>query len=520
MNNFYITTPIYYVNDRPHIGHAYTSVACDVLARFNRLAGKNVKFLTGTDEHGQKVEKSAEAAGIEPQKFVDNVSQYFRDLTEIMNISNDDFIRTTEPRHKKAAQALWQKMQANGHIYLGAYSGWYSVRDEAYYQESELVNGLAPTGATVEWVEEPSYFFNLSKWQDKLLKYYEENPDFIAPESRRNEIISFVRGGLKDLSISRTTFSWGIAVPKSQDGDEKHIMYVWLDALTNYLSALGYPDEKSPDYQDFWQNSYSMHMVGKDIIRFHTVYWPAFLMAADLPLPKKIFAHGWWTIEGEKMSKSLGNAISPADLVEEFGLEQTRWFLMREVPFGNDGNFSRERMIAVINSELANNIGNLVQRTLSMIAKNCDGKVPNTDGVDKDELDMSFLYNIYVTENNTPQDIESRYMNCKFNDIMADIVSISSEANNYIDTKAPWKQKKIDERLMNATLYHLLEGIRCIAIMIQPFIPNSSSKILDLLAVPPNKRAFEHLSSAHALKSGDVLPPPEPVFPRFVEKGV
>ena len=518
MNNFYITTPIYYVNDRPHIGHAYTSVACDVLARFNRLSGKNVKFLTGTDEHGQKVEKSAEAAGIAPQEFVDNVSQYFRDLTWIMNISNDDFIRTTEPRHKKAAQGLWKKMQENGHIYLGAYSGWYSVRDEAYYQESELVAGKAPTGADVEWVEEPSYFFNLSKWQDKLLDFYDKNPDFIAPESRRNEIISFVKGGLKDLSISRTTFSWGIPMPISQAGDEKHIMYVWLDALTNYLSALGYPDEKSSDYQNFWQNSYSMHMVGKDIIRFHAVYWPAFLMAADLPLPKRIFAHGWWTIEGEKMSKSLGNAISPSALVEEFGLDQTRWFLMREVPFGNDGNFSRERMIAVINSELANNIGNLVQRTLSMVAKNCGGKVPSADGVDKDELDMSFLYNIYVTEDNTAQDVKNRYMNCKFNDIMADIVAISSEANNYIDTKAPWKQKKIDERLMNATLYHLLEGIRCIAIMIQPFIPNSSSKILDLLVVPQDKRGFKHLSPHNSMTSGIDLPPPEPVFPRFVEK--
>jgi methionyl-tRNA synthetase len=518
LNNFYITTPIYYVNDRPHLGHAYTSVACDVLARFNRLSGKKVKFLTGTDEHGQKVEKSAEAAGIPPQEFVDNVSQSFRDLTKIMNISNDDFIRTTQNRHKESAQAVWKKMQANGHIYLGAYSGWYSVRDEAYYQESELVAGLAPTGAAVEWVEEPSYFFNLSKWQDKLLDFYDKNPDFISPESRRNEIISFVKGGLKDLSISRTTFSWGIPIPCSQDGDENHIMYVWLDALTNYLSALGYPNENSQDYQDFWRNSYSMHMVGKDIIRFHAVYWPAFLMAANLPLPNRIFAHGWWTIEGEKMSKSLGNAISPAALVEEFGLEQTRWFLMREVPFGNDGNFSRERMIAVINSELANNIGNLVQRTLSMVAKNCAGKVPSADGIEKDELDMSFLYNIYVTEENTAQDIEKRYMNCKFNDIMADIVTISSEANNYIDSKAPWKQKKIDERLMNATLYHLLEGIRCIAIMIQPFIPQSSSKILDLLSIPQDKRGFEHLSPTHALTSGTELPPPEPVFPRFVEK--
>ncbi|MEK6745634.1 MAG: methionine--tRNA ligase [Pseudomonadota bacterium] len=515
LNNFYITTPIYYVNDRPHIGHAYTSVACDVLARFNRLCGKNVKFLTGTDEHGQKVEKSAENAGIPPQDFVDNVSQYFRELAKLMNISNDDFIRTTEPRHKQAAQALWKKMQDNGHIYLGAYSGWYSVRDEAYYQESELVSGKAPTGADVEWVEEPSYFFNLSKWQDKLLKYYEENPDFIAPESRRNEIISFVKGGLKDLSISRTSFSWGIPVPD----DEKHIMYVWLDALTNYLSALGYPDEKSPDYQNFWRNSYSMHMVGKDIIRFHAVYWPAFLMAADLPLPKRIFAHGWWTVEGEKMSKSLGNVVVPSALVEEFGLDQTRWFLMREVPFGNDGNFSRERMIIVINSELANNIGNLVQRTLSMVAKNCDGKVPDAGGVEKDELDMSFLYKIYVTESNTPQDIENRYMNCRFNDIMADIIAISSEANNYIDTKAPWKQKKTDVRLMNATLYHLLEAIRCIAIMIQPFIPHSSGKILDLLCIPMENRSFSCLSTNFSIQSGTPLPPPEPVFPRFVEKG-
>jgi methionyl-tRNA synthetase len=514
LNNFYITTPIYYVNDRPHIGHAYTSVACDVLARFNRLSGKKVRFLTGTDEHGQKVEKSAENAGISPQEFVDNVSQYFRDLTKLMNISNDDFIRTTEPRHKKSAQALWQKMQANGHIYLGAYSGWYSVRDEAYYQESELINGIAPTGAAVEWVEEPSYFFDLSKWQDKLLDFYDKNPDFIAPESRRNEIISFVKGGLKDLSISRTSFSWGIPVPSG----EKHIMYVWLDALTNYISALGYPDENSQDYQDFWQNSYSMHLVGKDIIRFHAVFWPAFLMAANLPLPKRVFAHGWWTIEGEKMSKSLGNAIAPSSLVEEFGLDQTRWFLMREVPFGNDGNFSRERMIAVINSELANNIGNLVQRTLSMVAKNCAGFVPSADGITKDDLDLQFLDKIYVTEANTPKNIENRYMNCKFNDIMADIVVIASEANNYIDSKAPWKQKKIDERLMNATLYHLLEAIRCISIMIQPFIPHSSSKILDLLSIPLENRSFEHLSEKYAMRAGEQLPPPEPVFPRFVEK--
>ena len=516
MSNYYITTPIYYVNDRPHIGHAYTSVACDVLARFHRLSGDKVKFLTGTDEHGQKVEKSALAAGVTPQALADANSQHFRDLTSIMGISNDDFIRTTEPRHIKSAQSLWKKMADKGYIYLGSYSGWYAVRDEAYYQESELIDGpggkkLAPTGADVEWVEEPSYFFKLSAFGEQLLGYYEANPGFIAPESRKNEIKRFVEGGLKDLSISRTTFSWGIPVP----GDEKHIMYVWLDALANYLSALGYP-ESTPDLADFWPAD--LHMVGKDIIRFHAVYWPAFLMAADLPLPKQVFAHGWWTIEGEKMSKSLGNAIAPQTLVDEFGLDQTRWFLMREVPFGSDGNFSRERMIAVVNSELANNIGNLAQRTLSMIAKNCEGKVPDAEGVAKDELDLSFLDAVYVTQNETPQKVAQKYKACKFNDIMSDIIAIASEANNYIDTKAPWKQKKVDEKLMNATLYHLIEGIRCIAIMVQPFIPDSSSKVLDMLGVAQDKRLFIHLSPEFALLPGAALPPPQPVFPRFVEK--
>jgi len=543
-NNFYITTPIYYVNDRPHLGHAYTSVACDVLARFNRLSGVKVKFLTGTDEHGQKVEKSAEKAGIACQQFVDGVSQHFRDLAALMNISNDDFIRTTEPRHAKAAQALWQKMEALGHIYLGSYSGWYSVRDEAYYQESELVGGKAPTGAEVEWVEEPSYFFDLSKWGDKLLNYYEKNPDFIAPASRRNEIISFVRGGLKDLSISRTSFSWGIPTPTAchpehntchpersegsctnskapsvaklpQDDKQKHIMYVWLDALTNYLSALGYPDENAQDYQDFWANpnAIKMHMVGKDIIRFHTVYWPAFLMAADLPLPTKVFAHGWWTIEGEKMSKSLGNVIAPADLVAEFGLDQTRWFMMREVPFGNDGNFSRERMVAVINSELANNIGNLTQRTLSMVAKNCGGKVPDfTPASDEGANVLAHAYSLEA--------INNEMSHCNFSVVAQYLLSLASLANGYIDISAPWKLKEENPIRMNHILYVLSETIRCLAIKLQPFIPTSSSKMLDLLAIPLENRGFEHLSADFALKSGAPLPPPEPVFPRFVEKTV
>lgn len=502
--NIFITTPIYYVNDRPHIGHAYTSVACDVLARFHRLKGDNVKFLTGTDEHGQKVEKSAGAAGTTPKTLADANSQHFRDLTGVMNISNDDFIRTTEPRHIASAQALWKKMAEKGYITLGSYAGWYAVRDEAYYQESELVGGKAPTGADVEWVEEPSYFFKLSEFGDKLLDYYKANPGFIAPESRRNEIMRFVEGGLKDLSISRTTFSWGIPVP----GDEKHIMYVWLDALANYLSALGYP-EKTPDMAAFWPAS--LHMVGKDIVRFHAVYWPAFLMAADLPLPKQVFAHGWWTIEGEKMSKSLGNAIAPASLVDEFGLDQTRWFLMREVPFGNDGNFSREGMINRVNSELANNIGNLVQRTLSMIAKNCDGKVPESNN---DVFDPELKRLCYSNFGQISKLMDEK----KFHLALEEILAIATAANGFIDREAPWTLKKTDPKRMEHVLYTLAECIRCIAILLQSVIPGSSSKILNQLNVAENARNFAHLSPENALLPGSTLYPPEPVFPRFTEK--
>ncbi len=512
-NTFYITTPIFYVNDKPHIGHAYTTVACDVLARFMRLAGREVMFLTGTDEHGQKVEKSAEKAGVQPKQFVDGVSQAFRDLAKEMNLSSDDFIRTTDARHIKGAQALWIKMQEKGQIYLGSYPGWYAVRDEAFYQESELVDGKAPTGAEVEWVEEPSYFFKLSEYQDKLLAFYDANPGFIMPESRRNEVISFVKGGLKDLSISRTTFKWGIPVP----GDSEHIMYVWLDALANYMTALGYGQEDDTKYKKFWPAD--LHMVGKDIIRFHAVYWPAFLMAADLPLPKRVFAHGWWTVEGEKISKSLGNAIVPADLIETYGLDQTRYFLMREVPFGSDGNFSRERIAIVINSELANNFGNLIQRTLSMVHKNCGGVVPDPQGVQKDELDMAFLQKIQVTDALTPENIAKRYYDCKFNDILADIMAIASEANIYIDTKAPWKQKKIDEKLMNATLYHLVEAIRCITIMIQPFMPGSAARILTAIGYSEEQATkgilFFELAPEYAIKPGTEIAVPQPFFPRI-----
>jgi len=516
--NYFVTTPIYYVNDRPHIGHAYTSLACDVLARFKRLCGDNVYFLTGTDEHGQKVEKSAKAADVTPQALADANSQHFRDLTQIMNISNDDFIRTTEPRHIASAQALWTRMLANGHIYLGSYSGWYSVRDEAYYQESELVDGpkgkMAPTGAEVEWVEEPSYFFRLSAFGDKLLEHYAAQPDFIGPDTRRNEIISFVKGGLKDLSISRTTFSWGIPVP----GDEKHVMYVWLDALANYLSALGFPDTSRPLYKDFWPAD--LHMVGKDIIRFHTVYWPAFLMAADLPLPKRVFAHGWWTIEGEKMSKSLGNAVAPQALVEEFGLDQTRYFLMREVPFGNDGNFSRQGMINRINSELANNIGNLVQRTLSIVSKNCDGKIPVPgafNATDKQILSESDAI-LHIGEEDKVGSLSELIHFQSFSPVMERILEISTKANIYIDSQAPWKLKKENPERMNTVLYVLYDIIRKISISLQPFIPDSSSKILDQLSIPLDQRSFAHISSEFIPPSGTALSPPQPVFPRFTEQ--
>jgi methionyl-tRNA synthetase len=511
MKPYYITTPIYYVNDKPHLGHAYTSVACDVLARFMRLAGREVFFCTGTDEHGQKVEKSAEKNGIPPQAFTDEVSEHFRIMTEMLNVQPDRFIRTTEEAHTVSVQAIWKRLEENGHIYLGSYSGWYAVRDEAFYAEAELVDGKAPTGAEVEWVEEPSYFFRLSAFQDKLLEYYEQNPEFILPQARRNEVLRFVEGGLKDLSISRTTFSWGVPVP----GDDKHIMYVWLDALTNYLTALGFPEE-TDNLNTFWPAN--LHMVGKDILRFHAVYWPAFLMGAGLEPPQRVFAHGWWTIEGEKMSKSLGNVVAPDHLVQKYGLDQTRYFLMREVPFGNDGNFSRAAMQDRINSELANNLGNLAQRTLSMIAKNCDSLVPDPVPAGERPQDKEMLELVQVSMPETPQAIMGMMERCEFSKVLEELIKMSSLANEYIDREAPWKQKKEAPEQMQATLYHLAEAIRCISIMLQPFIPDSAGKLLDQLAVPADQRSFAHLAPEFALKPGTPLPKPEGVFPRFVSE--
>ncbi len=509
-SRFYITTPIYYVNDAPHIGHAYTSLACDALARFKRLDGFDVMFLTGTDEHGQKVEKSAEKAGVAPQAFTDKVSQNFRDMGKALNLSNDDFIRTTEERHKKACQALWNELLARGEIYLGKYDGWYAVRDEAYYGEDELKDGpngikIAPSGAPCEWVEEPSYFFKLSAWGDRLLKFYDENPNFILPISRRNEVISFVKSGMRDISISRTTMNWGVPVPN----EPKHVMYVWLDALTNYITGVGYPDTNSSSYKKFWPAD--VHMVGKDILRFHAIYWPAFLMAAGLEPPRRVFAHGWWTNEGQKISKSVGNVIDPYELIATYGLDQTRYFMMREVPFGNDGDFSRAAMIRRINSELANGIGNLAQRSLSMIFKNCGAKVPTPSTFT--DADKNLLGKARGLLALVRADFDAQ----AFHKALDNIWGVIAEADRYVDEMAPWGLKKTDMARMETVLYVLAETIRHLAILLQPFMPDSANKLLDQLAVPTDARSFMALNDAHALKAGTSLPAPEGVFPRYVE---
>ncbi|MCC3860984.1 methionine--tRNA ligase [Pseudemcibacter aquimaris] len=506
---FYITTPIYYVNDIPHIGHAYTTLACDFMARFKRLDGYDVMFLTGTDEHGQKVEKSAEAAGKTPIEFCDQVSQRFRELAEFMNFSNDDFIRTTEERHIKACQALWTKLEENGHIYLDKYAGWYSVRDEAFYGEKELIEGddgekLAPTGAPVEWVEEESYFFKLSAFEDKLLEFYESIDPTVLPKSRKNEVKSFVEGGLRDLSVSRTSFKWGVPVP----GNDKHIMYVWIDALTNYMTAVGYPDMDSDSFQKFWPAD--IHMVGKDILRFHAVYWPAFLMGAGIEPGKRVFAHGWWTNEGQKISKSLGNVIDPFQIVEEFGLDQVRYFLMREVPFGNDGDFNKQAMINRINSDLANDLGNLAQRSLSMIFKNCDGAMPTPGDLNDNDKAILADLDALLPKVREFMDVQA------FNKALETIWKVVSDANGYFAGEEPWALKKTDPDRMGTVLYTTAEIIRQIGIIIQPIMPDSAAKLLDLLKIPADERGFDKLGSDHRLPSGTAMDKPEGVFPRYV----
>ena len=506
---YYVTTPIYYVNDRPHIGHAYTTLACDVMARFKRLDGFDVMFLTGTDEHGQKVQKSAQQAGTDPQAFTDRVSENFRELAQALNVTNDDFIRTTEDRHERASQAIWKAIEANGDLYLGKYAGWYSVRDEAFYAEDELrdVDGrkVAPSGADCEWVEEPSYFFRLSAWQDRLLAFYDANPDFVLPHSRRNEVVSFVRQGLHDLSVSRTTFDWGVPVP----GDEAHVMYVWLDALTNYLTATGYPDREHDLFRRFWPAS--LHMVGKDILRFHAVYWPAFLMSAGLPPPQRVFAHGWWTIEGQKISKSLGNAIDPHALIDSYGLDQIRYCLLREVPFGNDGDFSRRAIIGRINGDLANDFGNLGQRVLSMVAKNCGAAVPTPGPLAA--ADEALLARAGGLIDGLRRDYEGQ----AFHKALEAIWAVVADANRYVDEQAPWALRKTDPDRMATVLYVLMETIRHLAIVTQPVMPGAMARLLDQLAVPSDRRRFADLGPGGALHPGTALPAPTGIFPRFVE---
>jgi len=500
---YYITTPIYYVNDAPHIGHAYTTIACDALARFMRLDGRRVKFLTGTDEHGQKVAKSAREAGVDPQEFCDRVSQNFREMTLLLNISNDDFIRTTEPRHIKACQVLWQELEKRGEIYRGSFAGWYSVRDEAFYEESELVDGKAPSGDDVEWVEEENYFFRLAAWQDRLLEFYDANPDFIAPKSRRNEVVSFVKSGLRDLSISRTSFTWGIKVP----GEPKHVMYVWLDALNNYQTAVGYPDTKSEEYSTFWPAN--IHIVGKDILRFHAVYWPAFLMAAGLEPPRRVFAHGWWTVEGQKMSKRLQNVVAPPKLVEEYGVDAVRYFLMRELPFGSDGDFSRHAVVSRINSDLANDLGNLAQRVLSMIAKNCAAAVPQPGTLTAADETL-----LAASRGLLPR-LRVDFAEQAFHRGLEAIWQVVSDANRYVDEQAPWALAKNDPPRMRTVLYVLAEAIRHIAILVQPVVPEAAAKLLDQLAVAPDRRDFAALAG-DALVAGTALPKPQGIFPRYV----
>ena len=495
--SYYITTPIYYPSAKPHMGHAYSSIVADFFARFKRIDGYDVHFLTGTDEHGLKIQRTAEKNNIDTLKFCDEISQTFRNLSSILNLSNTDFIRTTEERHKKAAQHLWCELEKNDDIYLSKYSGWYSVSDEAYYSNDEISkkdgNKVATTsGSIVEWIEEESYFFRLSKWQDKLLDYYEKNSDFISPKSRKNEVISFVKSGLKDLSISRKAFSWGIKVPNNPD----HVIYVWLDALTNYISALNYPNTEDDLFKKFWPAS--VHLIGKDILRFHAVYWPAFLMAAKIPLPKKIYGHGWILSGDEKMSKSKGNILDPLDIIDKYGIDPLRYYLIKEVSFGNDGSISQDKLEDCINSDLANNYGNLCQRVTAFAEKNCFSKIPPIKKLNKEDL---FILDKF-TENlqNLRNEINKQNINFYINFI----INALFDANKYFNDQEPWKKKDDKERL-DTIVYTALEMIRKISYMLYPIIPDSVNRALKIFNLKPNDIIFESIGIHNFLKSGDSI---------------
>ncbi len=505
---YYITTAISYPNGAPHIGHAYEAMATDALARFMRLDGHDVRFLTGTDEHGIKMLQTARREGLAPRDLADRNTALFMEMAKLLNLSNDDFIRTTEPRHTRSCRAIWEAMKANGDIYLDSYAGWYSVRDEAFYAEgeTEVRDGVryGPQGSPVEWVEEESYFFRLSAYQEPLLKLYAENPEFIGPDERRNEVVSFVKSGLRDLSVSRTTFDWGIKVP----GDERHVMYVWVDALTNYITALGYPDDPEGLMARYWPG---IHIIGKDIVRFHTVYWPAFLMSAGLPVPKRVYAHGFLFNRGEKMSKSVGNVVGPKDLVDTYGLDQVRYFFLREVPFGQDGNYSHEAIVNRINADLANDLGNLAQRSLSMIAKNLGGTLPSPGPLSDADRDILARADALLPLCRTAMAGQ------RIHEALNAVWAVVAEANRYFAGEEPWAVRKTDPERFGTILWTTAEVIRQVAILAQPVMPGSMERLLDLLAVPADARDFARLGEAGRLSGGAALPAPVGIFPRWVE---
>ena len=506
---FYITTAIPYANGAPHIGHAYERIATDAIQRFMRLDGRDVLFVTGMDEHGQKMQQTAARDGITPQQLADRTAAQFEAMGEALNARADDIVRTTQPRHHAASQEIWRRMAAKGDIYMSKYPGWYSVRDEAFFDENELTKGqdgkfFAPTGAPVEWVEEESYYFRLSNYQERLLAHYRDNPDFIVPEKYRNEIVAFVERGLNDLSISRSTFDWGVPVP----GDPKHVMYVWVDALTNYITGTGFPDASAPR-AGYWPAD--AHVIGKDITRFHAVYWPAFLLSAGIELPRQIVVHGFLFNRGEKMSKSVGNVIDPFTLATHYGVDQMRYFFLREVPFGQDGNYSHEAIVQRTNAELANDLGNLAQRSLSMVAKNCGGLTPVAD--EFTDADRALIAEADALLATAQADMAAYALH----QVLSVTAATVAHINQYFAAQEPWKLTKTDPVRRDTVLYVTMECLRNVALILQPFVPGSAAKLLDLLAVPASARQFTYCGEAGRLVSGTPLPAPAPVFPRYVE---
>ena len=506
--SFYITTPIYYPSGKPHMGHAYSSIIADVFARFKRIDGFQVMFLTGTDEHGLKMQREAEKKSKDIKLFCDELSTKFKDLTKTLNLSNDDFIRTTEKRHHKAVIDIWSRLEKSKDIYLSKYKGWYSVSDEAYYDEDEIetknnIKIAKSSGSKVEWVEEESYFFKLSSWQEKLLKFYEENPKFILPNSRRNEVVQFVKKGLKDLSVSRTSFSWGIPVPKNS----KHVIYVWLDALTNYLSAVNFPNVGDKKYKLYWPAD--VHVIGKDILRFHAIYWPAFLMAAKVPLPQRVYGHGWILSDEKKMSKSLGNILDPIEIIKNFGIDQLRYYLTKEVSLGNDGNISLDSLTNCINNDLANNYGNLCQRVFSFVNKNCNSKIPLSSKPENPDIILS-----KEILNELPK-LKKLMDDQNLNLYIKKVIEFSFNANKYFNDQEPWSLKKSNPERMNTVIYNILNQIKSISILLNPIMPDSTDKILSVLGIEKKYRVLKTIENLNFLKSGNTINKSEILFKKI-----